>query len=316
MEVATDSRASNPDPSTASVDSLPPEREAAVARRTRSAEHGVADRSTSVVVVTYRISRSTFEATMSALDGQTVDDFELVVVDNGTDWAVTDALEPRSVPWRYLELESNLGVTVARNVGATVADGELLVFLDDDGVPRADFVEQHRLVHERPIVAARGRVVPPDDSIYNRMQSHYDLGDETVPYPLNIEGNTSIDRDVFLSVGGFTEELAGRAGHEGIELSYRLRQQGFDRDEIVYYPNAVLYHDYATGLFDYLAKQFERRRHEQYLQRHSPAIFEFGSDYESPVDGPEYDGIDRVKVLSIAGVVKVLSGLDRRLDLR
>lgn len=257
----------------------------------------------SVVIVTYRTPAEVFEPVLEALDDQTASGYEVVVVDNGTSEAVESAVARSDHVHRYVELDRNYGVTVGRNLGAKLARGDLLLFLDDDGIPERDFVAAHRRAHaEHDIVAARGRVLPKHDTVYTRVQSHYDLGDEPFPYFINVEGNTSFDRRTFLDVGGYDENLADRAGHEGIELTYRLVQDGVRRDQIIYYPDAVIYHDYANSLVEYIRKRSGRHPNREYLFENCPEIFEFAASYDPPVTSPELRLQDKIKFLALGGI--------------
>ena len=162
----------------------------------------------SVVVVTYRTETSELRRTLDALANQTTFGFEVVLIDNGHQKDLTTIVRAYDVVRQYVRLRTNYGVTFARNLGAKLACSDLLVFLDNDAVPRQDFVTQHLRAHqEHDIVAARGKVLPRTENVYNRLQWWYDLGDEPFPFCLNIEGNTSFDRDVFLSQSGFDEDL-------------------------------------------------------------------------------------------------------------
>ncbi|MDS0295138.1 glycosyltransferase family 2 protein [Halogeometricum luteum] len=240
----------------------------------------------SLVVVTYRTDRDAFESVLSALRSQTDDDFELVVVDNGVEWDLGARLREVEGGAVYAELSRNCGVTLARNLGARLGDADLLLFLDDDAVPAPDFVAAHRRAHAAvDVVAVRGRVVPQSRTFYNSLQRWYDLGDRPRPFLLNIEGNTSVARDAYRSVSGFDEKLGGRAGHEGIDLTYRLVRAGYGRESIVYSPDPVVYHDYATSLLGYLEKRVVGRRHRKRLAARRPELFEFASAYSPPDDG-------------------------------
>jgi GT2 family glycosyltransferase len=261
----------------------------------------------SVVIVTYRTPAEVFEPVLEALDDQTASNYEIVVVANGTDADVESTVEGSEHVRLFVELDRNYGVTVGRNLGAKLARGDLLLFLDDDGVPERDFVAAHRRAHaEHDIVAARGRVLPKHDTVYTRIQSHYDLGDEPFPYFINVEGNTSFDRETYLDAGGYDENLADRAGHEGIELTHRLMQAGYRRDQIIYYPDAVIYHDYANSFVEYIRKRTGRNPNLEYLFEHRPEIFEFAASYDPPVTSPELRTRDKVKFLALSGVRRVV----------
>lgn len=266
-----------------------------------------ADPAASLVVVTYRTDRDAFESVLSSLRSQTNDDFELVVVDNGVEWDLAARLRAVDDGAVYAELVRNCGVTRARNLGARLGDADLLLFLDDDAVPARDFVAAHRRAHTADGVAAvRGRVRPQSRTFYNSLQRWYDLGDRPLPFLLNIEGNTSIDRDAYRSVSGFDEELGGRAGHEGIDLTYRLVRAGYDRESIVYRPDPVVYHDYATSLFNYLAKRIVSRRHRKRLSARRPDLFEFADTYSPPDDGAfERSAAERLTHLALDGAARL-----------
>ena len=262
-----------------------------------------------VVVLLYRTARDEFERVLDRLAAQTDADFDVVLVDNGTSWDVVEAVQPYPFVSTYVELTANHGVTVGRNVGAAAAACETLVFLDDDALPAHDFVAQHARIHrERDVVAVRGRVVPKTDAIYNRLQTWYDLGDEPRPYYINIEGNASFDADAFRAVGGFDEALRERAGHEGIELSYRLAESARSGKALLYHPAPVVYHDYATSLRGYVRKVVYARKMRDQLERWYPDVFEYARQYEGgPSDASTLSGTDRLKEMGINGVVELWS---------
>jgi glycosyltransferase involved in cell wall biosynthesis len=84
----------------------------------------------SVIIPTFNRSAMVREAVESVLS-QTSDEFELIVVDDGSTDGTGAALEPYSASLSLVRQE-NRGVSAARNRGAAVARGELLAFLDSD----------------------------------------------------------------------------------------------------------------------------------------------------------------------------------------
>ena len=86
----------------------------------------------SVVVPTYERADLVGRAVDSAL-AQTVEDIEVIVVDDGSTDGTREAVAAESDPRvRYLEHESNRGVSAARNTGIEAASGEYVAFLDSD----------------------------------------------------------------------------------------------------------------------------------------------------------------------------------------
>lgn len=216
----------------------------------------------SVVVVTFGQAVGVAEC-LAALREQQAHpaDFEIVVVDNGTPPDVAGRLS-RESGVRYVRCSQNMGPSVGRNLGALLARGNIICFLDDDAIPADGWVISHLTAHrERDIVACRGKTKLKTRSIFNRIAATYDLGDELIETCIDAEGNSSFRRDALLQIGGFRSDLYGG---EGLELSYRLAER-FGRERIVYYPEAVIYHDYCPNFRKFVDK----------LRRNSRARGEF-----------------------------------------
>jgi hypothetical protein len=111
----------------------------------------------SVVICTHNPRRDYFERCLAALERQTLakDQWELIIVDNASD---PDIAPPRSLPWHppaRVVNEPKLGLTPARLCGIRAAKGGLLVFVDDDNVLDADFLETALgVARERPYLGA------------------------------------------------------------------------------------------------------------------------------------------------------------------
>jgi glycosyltransferase involved in cell wall biosynthesis len=90
----------------------------------------------SVVVCTYNGGR-TLPLLLAALERQRHRDFEVVVVDDGSDRPVEPLVRAAalSVPVTLVRSRRNRGVATARNLGLMVAGGDSVVFLDDDMRP-------------------------------------------------------------------------------------------------------------------------------------------------------------------------------------
>src|SRR5438105_12816921 len=95
----------------------------------------------SVVVPVYNRT-SLLGQTVESVKGQTLDSWELIVVDDGSTEDVRGAMTPhlsdRRVSYRR---QANGERCVARNNGAAAASGELLCFLDSDDRYASDALE-------------------------------------------------------------------------------------------------------------------------------------------------------------------------------
>ena len=220
-------------------------------------------RRASVVIPTYRRKRSLLRA-LGALSTQTIgpDEYEVIVVVDGSDDGTREAAESLS-PAHGLRVlwQSNRGRAAACNAGVAAAEGELVVFLDDDMEARPGFLEAHLLAHPpganlavlgaAPIsitagLPAHARYV---GAKFNDHLAHL----ERTGGPLKLRdfysGNLSIRRELFDGVRGFDERFS-IYGNEDLELSIRLAAAGV---RLVYEPSAIALQSYAKD-FDGLAR--------------------------------------------------------------
>ena len=143
------------------------------------------------------------------------------------------------------------GAAHARNVGIEEATGEKLVFLDDDSIPKGEFLRRaSEALDEHPAVA--GRVVQPPDAPFRNLElPWYDQGESEKRTELLPGCNMAIRRGVVEEVGGFDEETFGW-GHEESELAERISREYY----IQYVPDLVVEHTYVESLPDYVRKSY------------------------------------------------------------
>lgn len=104
----------------------------------------------SVIIPLYNKEKLIGKTLRSVLE-QTYQDFEIVVVNDGsTDNSVTE-VEKIADPRIRLIHQQNAGVSVARNKGISEAKGEFIAFLDADDEWNADYLNvQHLLIDKYP----------------------------------------------------------------------------------------------------------------------------------------------------------------------
>ena len=103
----------------------------------------------SVVIPTYN-RKDTLSRVLEGLGSQTlpVASYEVIVVDDGSRDGTPRFLTEFSAPFRFEALiQSNTGPAGARNRAIQAARGEIVVFLGDDTVPEASFLEVHLREH-------------------------------------------------------------------------------------------------------------------------------------------------------------------------
>ena len=94
-----------------------------------------------MIVPTYNCESYLGEAIESVLT-QTYQDFELIIVDDGSTDNTRQALEPYINRIIYLYQE-NQGESVPRNYGIRLPRGELIAFLDSDDFWLPAYLERH-----------------------------------------------------------------------------------------------------------------------------------------------------------------------------
>ena len=182
---------------------------------------------------------------------------ELVVVDQSSDVEaeVEELLAGASSRARHLRVRP-MGVSAARNLGASHAQGDLLAFTDDDCVPDPDWLTELVAALTRHAAdAATGAVLPlPDDrpglvavsSRTDPRQRLFDSAGHFAPWEVGTGGNVVLSRTLFDRVGGFDLRFGPGARYraaEDVELLDRLLRAG---GKIVYEPAAVVFHEMKT----------------------------------------------------------------------
>lgn len=199
------------------------------------------------------------EARGSAGAGEGV---EVVVVDNGSTDTTPQVLAAATGahPGRLRAVrEERPGLSAARNRAVREARADLLLFLDDDALPAAGWLEAYLEAFGGSRVAAAGGPVEPIfdgalpawlDARFLPYLSAWDRGPGIVPLRYNElprGANMGFRRSAFAAYGDFLEQL-GRKGDalrscEEIELCLRLERGG---EVILYLPAARVRHHVAT----------------------------------------------------------------------
>jgi glycosyltransferase involved in cell wall biosynthesis len=191
----------------------------------------------SVVVPTYN-RRDGILRLLTALAEQSypADQFEVVVVNDGSTDGTAEALAQFAAPYRLRVLEqANAGPAAARNAALHQADGRLIVFLDDDVVPGPDLLAVHASVQgDADDLVVVGPMYPPTDwprSVWVRWEERQllkqydamDRGQYACTPRQFYTGNASAPRALLLRAGGFDPRFK-RA--EDVELAFRVWAMG------------------------------------------------------------------------------------------
>ncbi len=224
----------------------------------------------SVVIPTFN-RRDSLQKTLDGLARQTFPaaQFEAVVVSDGSTDG-TDAFlaeYARAAPFALRPVfQANAGPARARNHGIEEAQGEIVVFLDDDVEPAPEFLAVHAARHAGRDTAVVIAPMVPDPALlwqepvwiaweHAMLEKQYTAWrtgewDGCGPHHF-YSGNASVRRRHLVAVGGFDEQFPRQ---EDVELAVRLeKQRGV---EFVYAPDARGIHRPRRKFASWLAVPF------------------------------------------------------------
>jgi len=183
----------------------------------------------SVVVPCYNGGRY-LDRMMAALDAQTFRDFEIVIVDDGSNDDLTaqklDELQDRA----RIVHQPNRGASAARNTGAREARGKILFMLDCDDTIEPSFLgETVPALLTAPagvgMAVAHLMLVGTENGIVPRYFNRFDLLFTNTLCP-----GLVMYKSCWLAAGGYDETM--RDGYEDWDFSLRLAEAGFHAIEI------------------------------------------------------------------------------------
>ncbi len=206
-------------------------------------------------------------ANVRALERQTFPGpFEVIVVVDGSTDGTASALRELSprFPLRVLE-QPNSGAAAARNRGAAEAQGEILLFLDDDMEADPALLVEHDRKQSTSDVAVLGHMPVHPDAPRNFLTRNWQrwaedrlqtlaARQEPLPGSNFLTGQVSVTRRRFEALGGFDVSFnrAGRYGREDTDFGLRFERDG---GRIVFAPRAVSWQRYDVEFGRYLRRQ-------------------------------------------------------------
>lgn len=163
------------------------------------------------------------------------------------------------------------GPAAARNVGASMANGEILAFIDSDCTASEKWLEELIPAFTNPSLAAAGGQVDgmcTESAIdrYEAVMSSLSLGsrersgsggNDTFYLP---SCNLLVRRGAFRSAGGFKESM--HVG-EDVDLTWRLRDKGWT---ICYLPAGNVLHEHRSSIRSFMSRRFDYGTSEGMLQ--------------------------------------------------
>jgi len=213
-------------------------------RRGRSLEKD-AVKPTVCVCIPYFNKARYFPELLACLENQTVSDFGVVAVDDGSNDTpaiqVFDEMARKFEPkgWIFLRQE-NAFVDAARNRAAENAESEYLFFIDADELIPPHAIErmlEAAVLSGADCLVSASLLFSGDEPPYTTVAKYMPIGANLVAgliEPIIFGGPMIlIKRSVFDAIGGYREERG--AAHEDWELHARLAMHGYDTDVLPEY---------------------------------------------------------------------------------
>lgn len=191
---------------------------------------------------------------LSSLSIQTEKEFEVIVVDDGSmvDLSPVVADFQEKLNLKYFR-KTNSGPGLSRNYGAQHAQNSWLVFVDSDVIVESDYVENIRKNLLTTDCAAFGGADKAHEG-FNTLQKAISYSMTSVLTTGGIRGNKKavtrfqprsfnmgVKKDIFLSIGGFSEMRIG----EDPDLSMTIWEAGY---KTAFFDNIGVYHKRRTDL--------------------------------------------------------------------
>ncbi len=225
----------------------------------------------SVVICSYNGS-STLEQCLASLRNLDYPDYEVILVDDGS----TD--DTPSIAARFAEVrtirQTNMGLSVARNVGLAAATGTIVAYTDSDCFVDPDWLGLLiRQFAKTGAAAAGGPNLTPRDGWLAEcvaaapgQPTHVLINDEEAEH---IPGcNMAFRVDILKAIGGF-DPTYRRAGDD-VDICWRLIDAGY---LVTFAPGAFVWHHRRQGPRPYFRQQAGYGEAEGLLARKHPSRF-------------------------------------------
>jgi len=238
----------------------------------------------SVIITNYNGKRY-LDRCLSSLSVQTMQDFEVIVVDNGSSDGSVDYLESQFPEVRIVKNEKNLGFAGGVNSGIEVAKGDYILTLNNDTQADKDFVKNlteamesdgevgmcaSKMLFCNGSVNSAGLCFSRSGAVWDRGMSEPDFGQydkvEDVFGPC--AGAALYRRSMLDEIGLFDEDFFMYM--EDVDLAFRARLAGW---RCLYVPDAKVYHVHGgtAGFGSDLSVYYGNRNVLWYVVKDFPA---------------------------------------------
>lgn len=201
----------------------------------------------SIIIVNYN-GKTHLEKCLQSLMEIKYAQYEVIIVDNNSTDGSVELVQTEYPKVKIIKLDKNYGFAEPNNIGAKNAEGEFLLFLNNDTVVTPNFVtELVNIMNQDPqIVICQSLLLKPNGDIDSSGDFVDTLGrayssrnrPTDVQYILSARGASMMARkNVFWELGGFDKNFF--ASFEDVDIGWRSWLWGY---KVVLVPNSIVYH--------------------------------------------------------------------------
>ena len=200
-------------------------------------------------------SHHTIAACLESLRQQTLPAFEVIVVDSSPNGETETLVRKQFPEVHFRRSAERLLPHMARNLGSTLAQGDILVFSDPDCRMSPEWLQRLANAQEKGHAVVGGAVSNLEsdwflDGVHLCKYGWWLPGGMPGFRPDMPSANVSYSKDVFARVGPFPDEWCGDT-----LLAQRALAGG---DKPWFEPEALIFHDHRTTWSEFLRERFQR----------------------------------------------------------
>lgn len=198
-----------------------------------------------VAICTYKRPILLQKCIQSVLDQNTESDFEIIVIDNDTEKTAQKIIEQYKTRVQYF-LQPLKGLSHARNMAVSKANGRFILFIDDDEYADKNWLSNMVVCQKKYLAdVVLGKVVyeiPDKFPLYIKRSSYFARKNITTGEKATLNegytGNTFVKRELFnLRTPPFLSEFNHTGGEDSEFFNFLLSKQA----NIVFCNDAVIY---------------------------------------------------------------------------